>query len=111
MTLPTFIAREAVQVANEGGHVVILTQQPHDVLTDLLNNSGEELARTIRRTNGNEGLDFHAGGKIRLVRRADEFRGHSAALVIIPIGTSHDDMITVLPSLADTHDSAIVGYH
>ena len=110
MTLPAFIAREAVQVANEGGLVVILNKQPRDVLTDLLNNSGQELASTTRRTNGNEGIDFHSGGKIRIIRRTDSGRGYSANLAIIPIGTSHDDMMNILPMLATTGGD-VVGYY
>lgn len=110
MTLPAFIAWEAVQVANEGGLVVILTNQPRDVLTDLLNNSGQELARTTRRTNGSEGMDFHSGGQIALVRTADRFRGYSATLTIVPIGTSHDDMMTIRPALS-TKGGDLVGYY
>lgn len=110
MTLPAFIAWEAVQVANEGGLVVILTKQPRDVLTDLLNNSGQELACTTRRTNGSEGLEFPSGGMVAIVRSADRFRGYSTTLAIIPIGTSHDDMITILPSTA-VKGGNVVGYY
>lgn len=110
MTLPAFIAWEAVQVANEGGLVVILTNQPRDGLTDLLNNGGQDLARTVRRVNGNEGMDFHSGGQIAIVRSADRFRGYSATLAIIPIGASKDDLMSILPSLATTGGD-VVGYY
>ena len=110
MTLPTFIAWEAVQVASDGGLVVILTKQPREGLTDLLNNGGQDLARTVRRVNGNEGMDFHSGGQIRIIRRTDSGRGYSANLAIIPIGTSHDAMMNILPMLATTGGD-VVGYY
>lgn len=110
MTLPAFIAQEAVQVANEGGLVVILTKEPRDVLTDLRLMPIEAHAKTVRRTNGNEGIDFHSGGKIRIIRRTDSGRGYSANLAIIPIGTSHDDMMNILPMLATTGGD-VVGYY
>lgn len=110
MTIPSFIAWEAVQVANDGGNVVVLSKHPKEVLTDLLNSGGRELFKTVRRANGNEGIDFHSGGQIRIVRRADSFRGYSAKLAIIPIGTSKDDLMSILPSLATT-DGDVVGYY
>lgn len=110
MTLPAFIAWEAVQVANEGGRVLILTKEPREVLMDLLNNSGQELARTTRRTNGSEGMDFHSGGTIQIHWDAHRLRGYTAHLAIVPIGTSQDDLFDILPCLSTVKDSAIVGY-
>ncbi len=110
MTLPAFIAWEAVQVANAGGLVVILTKQPRDVLTDLHLLPIEAHVKTVRRTNGNEGIDFHSGGKIALIRSSDRFRGYSAKLAIIPIGTSHDDIMSIRPSLSTT-GGEVVGYY
>lgn len=110
MTLPAFIAWEAVQVANEGGLVVILAKQPRDVLTDLRLMPIEAHVKTVRRTNGNEGIYFHSGGKIRIIRRTDSGRGYFANLAIIPIGTSHDDMMNILPMLATTGGD-VVGYY
>lgn len=110
MTLPAFIAWEAVQVANEGGLVVILTKHPRDVLTDLLNSGAQELFQAVRKANGNEGIDFLSGGQIAIVRSADRFRGYSAKLAIIPIGTSQDDMMSILPSIV-ANDGNMVGYY
>lgn len=109
MTLPAFIAWEAVQTANDGGLVVILAKHPQEVLTDLLNNGGQELAKTIFRANGNERIDFDSHGQIRVVRRSEEFSRYTANLAIVPIGLSNEDRLNILPTLAASTD--IVGYY
>lgn len=110
MTLPSFLAWEAVQVANEGSHVLILAKRPSDMLACLLNNSGKELARTVCRANGNESIDFHSGGRISIHRQAEGLVRTAAKLVIIPIGMSEHDMLNVIPTIDGINDGAIVGY-
>lgn len=111
MTLPTFLAWEAVQEAHEGNHVLILAKRSSNMLTCLLNNSGKELARTICRANGNESISFGSGGTISIYRQAEGLIGSAAKLVIIPIGTPDNDMANIIPCINGVNGGAIVGYY
>lgn len=111
MNLPSFIAWEAVQEANEGSHVLILAKRPADALVALLNNSGKELARTICRANGNQSIDFHSGGRISIHSQSEALIGSAAKRVIVPIGTKDADMANIIPCIQGVNDGAIVGYY
>lgn len=64
----------------------------------------------VRRTNGNESIEFPNGGRLRFTSARGSHRGFSADRVYVPAEADDDLMDAVAPMVATSRDPAIVGY-
>lgn len=106
----------AVSAAAAGSRVAIYGETLHRVqrlARDVEDATPGELVERVSRLNGDNRIDFHGGGRIYFRSthpNARGARGLSLDRVFLPIGTSPDILVEIVPALVASSEGVITGY-
>lgn len=103
--------------AVDGEHVLVVgatSEAKRAIMSDLLetlDRMPSGLLQAVAKTNGSERIDFATGGGIRFAH-ITEMRRRRAVYdqVFVPIGTSPDFLLDLVPALATSKVGLITGY-
>jgi len=93
---------------DEGNQIAILTKNTKQIIAQIDGAVHAGAITRIRRTNGNESIEFINGARITFHRDSNWLRGRTAHLVIAPMGLSTDDLLNIIP--AANGGGEILGY-
>lgn len=95
---------------DEGNQIAIITKHAKPIVDQIDNAVHVGAITRIRRTNGQERVEFINGAQVTFHRDPNWLRGRTASLVVAPMNLSPDDLLNIIPSINGINDGEIVGY-
>jgi hypothetical protein len=106
----------AISAAARGDKVAVFAEtveRVQGIANEIMEATPGELVERVSRLNGNHYMDFYGGGRIRFLSthpNARGGRGLSLDRVFVPIGTSPDALMEIVPALNTSREGVLTGY-